>query len=61
MDAASGKKFSVVNPTTEEVICEVAEGDKVCKVFPYMLSKFQRTYVQQENCIDFLNMHNRKM
>lgn len=28
VDAASGKKFPVVNPTTEEVICEVAEGDK---------------------------------
>jgi aldehyde dehydrogenase (NAD+) len=26
--AASGKTFETVNPATEEVICEVAEGDK---------------------------------
>jgi len=28
VDAVSGKKFPVINPATEEVICEVAEGDK---------------------------------
>jgi aldehyde dehydrogenase (NAD+) len=26
--AASGKTFETINPATEEVICEVAEGDK---------------------------------
>lgn len=28
VDAISGKTFATVNPTTEEVICQVAEGDK---------------------------------
>ncbi len=28
VDAASGKTFPTVNPVTEQVICEVAEGDK---------------------------------
>ncbi|XP_013089766.2 aldehyde dehydrogenase, mitochondrial-like [Biomphalaria glabrata] len=28
VDAVSGKTFKTINPTTEEVICEVAEGDK---------------------------------
>ncbi|CAG5119071.1 unnamed protein product [Candidula unifasciata] len=28
VDALSGKTFKTINPTTEEVICEVAEGDK---------------------------------
>ena len=27
-DAASGKAFDVIDPATEEVICQVAEGDK---------------------------------
>lgn len=31
VDALSGKKFKTVNPSTGEVICEVAEADKaVC-------------------------------
>ena len=29
MDAVSGKSFPSINPSTGEVICEVAEGDKV--------------------------------
>ncbi|XP_059169587.1 aldehyde dehydrogenase, mitochondrial-like [Physella acuta] len=28
VNAVSGKTFATINPTTEEVICEVAEGDK---------------------------------
>ena len=28
MPASSGKTFPTVNPATEEVICEVAEGDR---------------------------------
>ena len=27
-DAVSGKKFDIINPATEDVICQVAEGDK---------------------------------
>jgi len=29
VDSVSGKKFATINPATEEVICEVSEGDKV--------------------------------
>ena len=28
VDSLSGKKFPVLNPSNESVICEVAEGDK---------------------------------
>ena len=28
VDAISGKTFPTLNPSTEEVICHVAEGDK---------------------------------
>jgi retinal dehydrogenase len=28
-NSVSGKKFSVLNPATEEEICQVEEGDKV--------------------------------
>lgn len=31
VDAASKKTFKVVNPATEETICEVAEGDKAVR------------------------------
>ena len=27
-NSISGKKFDVINPATEDVICRVAEGDK---------------------------------
>ncbi len=29
IDAKSGKRFPTLNPSTEEVICEIAEADKV--------------------------------
>lgn len=29
VDSVSGKRFSTLNPVTEEKICDVAEGDKV--------------------------------
>ena len=28
VDAVSGKTFATIDPSTEEVICQVAEGDK---------------------------------
>ena len=28
VDAVSGKTFTTIDPSTEEVICHVAEGDK---------------------------------
>ena len=37
VDAVSGKTFPTIDPSTEEVICHVAEGDKadVDKVTPF--------------------------
>ena len=32
VNAASGKRFPTLNPATEEVICEVAEADKVSRI-----------------------------
>ena len=31
MDSVSGKTFPTINPATGEKVCDVAEGDKVCK------------------------------
>jgi len=30
VDAVDGKTFPTINPATGDVICEVAEGNKVC-------------------------------
>ena len=32
VDAVSGKRFPTLNPATEEVICDVAEADKVSRI-----------------------------
>ena len=29
VDAVSGKTFATIDPATEEIICQIAEGDKV--------------------------------
>lgn len=31
VDSVSGKTFPTINPATGEKICDVAEGDKVCR------------------------------